>query len=121
MTIQLTYFAFFLDGKTRDVDIATYVPTLQDVSADASAVVMGLFSRKGAWWEFCAVGKAGRGRTIKEIVSSTPLNTIVKPVSSNAAPMRVFIWAVEANNVAAADAPMFGPKTSDCFAEVVCK
>lgn len=108
-------------GKVFDVEIASFTPPLNKALADASAVVMGIFTRRGAWWNFAAVGKSGRGRTVKEIVATTPLDTVVRPVSFHAEPKRVYLWATEAKEVAASDFPMFGPQTSDCFVEIIYK
>lgn len=113
---------YLLPGKKKsDVEVANYAPKVELNVDNESALVMGIFTRKGAWWNFHALGMSGRGRTIKEIVATTPLDSILKPASADAKPRRVYLWAVEAKEVAAADFPSFGEKSSDCFVEVICK
>lgn len=113
---------FLSTGKKKsDVEVASYKPKVELNVDNESALIVGVFTRKGAWWNFHALGMSGRGRTIKEIVATTALQSIVKPASADAKPRRVYLWAIEAKDVAAADFPMFGEKSSDCFAEIICK
>ncbi|GMH36836.1 hypothetical protein BSKO_04709 [Bryopsis sp. KO-2023] len=109
-------------GKNeKDVEIASFTPDLGGGTEDSAAAIMGIMTRKGAWWNFKAVGKSGRGRTVKEIVSYTPLETLTEINSVSAKSSGVYLWASEANDVAASDFPMFGKKSSDCFVEILCR
>lgn len=105
----------------KEVEIASFVPDLSTGTDDSAAAIMGIMTRKGAWWNFRAIGKSGRGRTVKEIVSYTPLETLTEINSVAAKSNGVYLWAAEATDVAASDFPMFGPKSSDCFVEILCR
>eukprot|EP00803_Ostreobium_quekettii_P006677 evm.model.scf_192EXC.9 EVM.evm.TU.scf_192EXC.9 scf_192EXC:102158-106558(+) len=105
---------------TSTLEIATHAPGDQK---GTNAVVVGLLTRKGAWWTFTALSKPVRGRTIKEIEYYTDFKAFVREPSSPAKTWLVKVWVPEARNIAASDKEStFGKnKTSDCFVHIACK
>lgn len=93
-------------------------------SFDGTAAVVGLLTRKGAWWKFTALNKSTKGRTIKEIAYYTDFKALIHEPSTPAVTRDLKIWVPEAKDVAASDqtSKVFGKnKTSDCFVIIVCK
>lgn len=92
-------------------------------SYQGTSAVVGLLTRKGAWWNFTALNKATQGRTIKEIAYYTDFKELIREPSVPAVARDLKIWVPEARNVAASDTTkVFGKnKTSDCFVMIICK
>jgi len=77
------------------------------------AMLMGLLTRKGAYWNFRALGLPATGRTIDALIQD-PENLICLSEVTSVAPefRRISVQVVQGSNLAAKDTGMFSRKRS---------
>lgn len=85
---------------------------------DTSAVILGVFTRCGSWWEFTPIGKASIGRTVKEVVLAIYFGEVSVKQAVAGKFYKFYTWVTEGRNLAASDRPVCGKSTSDCYVEI---